>query len=64
MLFQKCVAILRKKASISDLGGIFTEAQSAELNMLGLDISAMDLPTILYIIHVLQFLVQNKLRCL
>ena len=43
----------RSIASISDLGGIFTSAVRALANMVPRSyISAMDLPTVLYIIHI------------
>ena len=42
----------RSIASISDLGGIFTSALRATVNMmLQSNISAIDLPTVLYVLH-------------
>ena len=42
----------RSIANISDRGAIFTEVQSAEVNMLPRsDIEAMDRPTVLYVIY-------------
>ena len=43
----------RSIASISDLGGIFPSALCTSVNMAPRsDISAIDLPTVLYIIHI------------